>query len=178
MSKGLIYCHICGKILQRGEVQQIVHRNFDTKKEKLMFDLCGGCLQKIADMEIPIDNLKLRTTSGKRFWTENQIRDYIFKDSLTMLRALKTLYKYQTEDEKKARETKYDNNVGFNKPDSSFLTGMSKKYIALCDRIYEETDGHDPKVEDVEKEFTEKQLETIKTKLEKYIAQLTTIANA
>lgn len=176
MSKGLMYCHICGKILMRSEIHQIVHRNFDTKKEKLMFDLCSGCLESIAKMEVPIDNLKLRTSSGKRFWTENQIAEHVFSDNLHILKALKALYKYQTDDEKRARETKYDNNVGFNKPDSNFLTGMAKKYLALEEKIKEQ--GREVTLADVDQDFTEKQMEPIRKKMEKYIAQLTTIANA
>ena len=161
--KSLMYCKFCGTILSRDTAQQIVHRNFGTKKEKTLCELCSPCLEKIMSRQIPEDKLVLRRTDGKRYWREGDIEAYMNNSTEGLLRSLKKLYEYQTDDEKVNRETKYDNAVGFNKPDSSFLTGMAKKYIAEDCKV----DG-----------FTEKQIDTIRNKMQKYVAQLTIIANA
>ena len=201
--RGLVYCHICGKILvSDNEIYQVVEQDPYTFKSKKLYDVCKECSEKLSVKEFPlkrqtpsirknpkfksiilrqvkprkehiiydvlpyqfdiikslevnIDDLKLVYQDGKRVYTVNQIETWINKDYHNLIDAMTLLYKYQTDDEKKNRETKYANNVGFNKPDAAFMTGM-------C-RIYEER-GYDT--------YTDAQLATIKKCMKKYINQI------
>ena len=210
MSKGLVYCHMCGSILQRNENKQIVARDWATKKSKMLFDVCPQCAAKVENMklpvariknrkrfsftsiiirdveprkrktvydvlpnqleyikqlEVPLENLKLTYATGKRLYTNMQVKKWILLERANLIEAMYMLYNHQTEDEKAGRETKYANSVGFNKPDADFLSGMSRIYECAKD------DNRKPR-------YTVKQYKAIEKRVLKYIKQLTLYINA
>ena len=94
----------------------------------------------------------------EKIWTEDEIlRGLIFRD-YWVIRALIRLYNRQTEDEKKTKETFQDNNMGFNKWDSGFLSAMAERAIR-------------------NQSFTQKEIREIRRRIIKYKKQLTQIAN-
>lgn len=97
------------------------------------------------------------TEEGK-VWTVEEIRDKLLTDDVWLIRALKAIYKHQTELERVNRNTKVLNNIGFNAMDADFLSGMVAFHK---DRGF----------------FTPKQIEVIRKKMVKYAGQLTKIAN-
>lgn len=54
MSKrGLIYCCMCGEILEEDTVRHIVIKDRETKKSRKLFDVCKDCSNKVAYMKYP-----------------------------------------------------------------------------------------------------------------------------
>ncbi len=139
----------------------IIKRPFTKpSKEKLVYDVLPYQLEKIKALELDINELKLTYKSGARIYTEFQVQKWMDLDDKNLIEGMMMVYKHQTEDEKKSRETKYANSVGFNKPDASFMTGMG--------RIFE-CRGFD---------YTEAQLARIKKTMPKYARQVTLYVNA
>ena len=207
MSEYLHYCHICGKILDKSEIYQLIERDWDTGKKHKLYETCEPCminierrrfamphirnhkkkivftsifkkefstgktkhlydvlpeqLEKLKSLEVSKDDLVLKTKFNKRYWTEGAMRRVLETSDEQLMKAVVKLYDYQTDDEKKGRETIHDNAVGFNKPDASFLTGMARLY---SDQGLEK--------------MTDKQIAKTRKLMLKYIAQLTIIANA
>ena len=58
------------------------------------------------------------------------LKDKLATDSRWALKALIEIYKKQTDDEKKAEFTKYNNEVGFTGVDGEILTSFAKQYIS------------------------------------------------
>ena len=93
-----------------------------------------------------------------RIWTESEISSLIESNDAMVIRSVKKLYEYQTNDEKVAEHTKHLNGVGFNAFDASFLTSIAKQIIN-------------------ERSLSKNQLRITRKKLKKYTKQLTRIAN-
>ena len=93
-----------------------------------------------------------------RVWKEDEIKNLIQTNDKVLYRALKRMYALQTRDEQGAGRTLESNGVGFNGPDSRFMTGICKFLIK---------NGF----------LTLKQKHSAREKLIKYNRQLTRIAN-
>lgn len=81
------------------------------------------------------------------------MREQITRDGKRAACALVRIYQYQAQDEKKARDVRYRNGVGFMPQDARFLTGIACWVLA----------GH---------ELTERQFECVKDRIGKYAGQL------
>lgn len=139
----------------------IVKQKFDTGKSKTLYDVLPEQLEKLLSLKVNKDDLKLKTKFNKRYWTSGSMRKVLDSSDEQLMKAVVQLYNYQTEDEKKGRETIHDNAVGFNKPDASFLTGMARLYLSKG------LAG-----------MTKNQIERTRKLMHKYVSQLTIIANA
>ena len=64
-----------------------------------------------------------------KVWTEDEIRDMIQTNDKVLYGALKKIYGEQTADEQRAGETKHHNGVGFNGPDSKFMSSICEQLI-------------------------------------------------
>lgn len=64
--------------------------------------------------------------SNTRKFTVDEVRDRLRTNDESVKRALLTLYLRQTSDERRDKDTKHDNNVGFNVPDSYRLTSFGE----------------------------------------------------
>lgn len=82
-----------------------------------------------------------------------KMRAQITRDEKQAARALVRIYSYQVEDEKKRRDVRYRNNVGFMPQDAKLLSGIACWVLA----------GH---------ELTEKQFNAVKDRIAKYAGQL------
>lgn len=132
-------------------------------KSTQLYDLMPAHLETVQNLEMKKEKLVLKTKDNKRIWTVFNVRDLIEKNDVEMLKLMSQLFEYQTDDEKKARCTKWQNAVGFNQADASFLTGMSEKY------------NKQGKTKDV---FTDRQLYAIRKRMLKYSQQITIILNS
>lgn len=92
-------------------------------------------------------------------YTEDQIRDMIMTYRNAAERAVVSLFEQQTDDEQATAATKEHNGRGFNGLDAAFGTSLATQVMA---------DRH----------FSDKQLAAARKMLQKYIGQLTRIANA
>lgn len=131
-------------------------------KSQQLYDILPEQIEVIEGLETKKEKLVLKSKERKRIWTVFNIRDLIENDTNEMLNLMHKLFDYQTDDEKDSRRTKWQNAVGFNQPDASFLTGMS--------RIYE-TKGK------TKEAFTDSQIRAIRKRMMKYAQQITTILN-
>lgn len=95
---------------------------------------------------------------GKRIWTEDEIRTMVQTNDRALYGALKKLYACQTEDEKRAGETRVYNKVGFNGADSKFLSSVAEFLLRT---------GF----------LTSKQKAATRKRMIKYTKQLTRLAN-
>lgn len=91
-------------------------------------------------------------------YTKEQILDMIDTRDAAVVRGVLAIYKYQTEDEKRDEFTKHNNGVGFNGPDSPFLSSLAQQY---------QRKGY----------WSEKQLYCARKRIRKYAGQLVKIAN-
>ena len=82
-----------------------------------------------------------------------KMRAQITRDEKQAARALIRIYNYQVTDEKKSRDVKYHNNVGFMPQDAKLLSGIACWVLA----------GHT---------LTEKQFNAVKDRIAKYAGQL------
>lgn len=82
-----------------------------------------------------------------------KMRAQITRDEKQAARALIRIYNYQVEDEKKSRDVKYHNNVGFMPQDAKLLSGIACWVLA----------GH---------ALTERQFNAVKDRIAKYAGQL------
>ena len=207
MANSLLYCHICGSIMERQELSRLVYKDHITKKRKTLYHVCGKCLHNLSrrrykmnffannkiihtyrlfaepmtrgksvqlydlmdaqlevvkNLEVKKEKLKLITKDNRRIWTVFNVRNLIETNDVEMLKLMSKLFEYQTDDEKRERKTRWQNAVGFNQADASFLTGMSEKY---------EKQGQTKSV------FTERQLHAIRKRMLKYAQQITIILN-
>lgn len=98
-------------------------------------------------------------TTTKKQWTRDEVEEKIMTDDRWLSRGLLSLYNYQTKDEKRDKDTKYRNHVGFRANDAKRLSSFATFFI---------TKGF----------FTKKQKAYLRGKLIlPYINQLTKIAN-
>lgn len=128
-------------------------------KSVQLYDVLPEQLEKIIALDIPKEKLQLKTTDNRRVWTVYNVRHLIETNKDEMLKLMRKLFEYQTEDEQVSRTTKWQNAVGFNQADAGFLTGMS--------RIYDSTG-----------KFTEGQINGIRKRMLKYAQQITILLNA
>jgi hypothetical protein len=61
-----------------------------------------------------------------KIWTKDEIKENIMADDTWMTRAVLAIYDRQTKDEQIVEVTRVFNKVGFNKPDSPFLSSIAK----------------------------------------------------
>lgn len=115
-------------------------------------------LENILMSKFKNPKIKLEEDSGKRIWTEDEIRSLVQTNDKVLYGALKHLYACQTQDEKNTQSTKEHNGKGFNATDAEFLT-------SICQGL--EKYG----------KLTDKQKAVARKKLVKYNKQLTRLAN-
>ena len=132
-------------------------------KSTQLYDVFDAQLEVILGLEVKKETLVLKTKGDKRIWTVFNVRHLLETNDVELLKLMDKLFQYQTDDEKQARRTKWQNAVGFNQPDADFLTGMAKKY---------EEGGHSKDV------FTDRQLYAIRKRMLKYAQQITIILNS
>lgn len=89
--------------------------------------------------------------------TKELIKEKVTTDDRWAIRAIEVLYQYQTDDEQLHGETKHHNRVGFNGPDSPFMSSLAQQLKS--GRV-----------------LSQKQLYYAKKKLGKYSGQLLKIA--
>ena len=92
-----------------------------------------------------------------KFWSVDEIKINLQKNTKWLYKGILAIYNNQTDDEQISRVTNHTNNIGFNKFDADFLSGMAK---LILDNRY----------------LTVKQLETSRNKMIKYANQLLKIA--
>jgi hypothetical protein len=93
-----------------------------------------------------------------RTWSKEEIKHHINTNDTQLERALLLLYNRQTEDERTQQTTSHHNGIGFNGVDAPFLSSCAeglKKHGRL----------------------TPKQIAPVRKAMQKYIGQLTEIAN-
>lgn len=100
-----------------------------------------------------------------RDWTESQITNLLQNNNKFLARAIVALYKLQTQDEQRAKLTRYRNDVGFNAIDADFLSDLAQSAIDAHGRTGKYL-------------LTTAQLNAARDRMMKYSAQLTDIANA
>lgn len=132
----------------------------DNKSCKNIFLIPEWNIKDIEKFKTPKEKLVMTSLKGNHYYTPYELEKEIKNKTEFMLQLVKLLYDLQTEDEKKLRETKHRNAVGFNKPDADFLTGMARLY---------ETQGYAV--------FTDAQLEKTSKLMIKYIGQLIVLIN-
>lgn len=59
---------------------------------------------------------------NKKIWIEEEIKDLLMKSDKAVCRAVVAIYERQTAEEKETQHTRIHNGIGFNGPDSSFLS--------------------------------------------------------
>ena len=91
-------------------------------------------------------------------YTAEFIKNKIINDNLWLFRAVLAIYKYQTLDEKRSGFTRYNNLVGFNASDSTFLSSIAELINS-------------------KRNLNEKQIYTTRKKMVKYSGQLAKIVN-
>lgn len=67
-------------------------------------------------------------------WTSDEIKRWLRNSNKFLARAIVAIYKLQTDDEKRAKVTKYHNNVGFNAMDADFLSDLAEDAIEAKNR--------------------------------------------
>ena len=60
MNKGFYYCHMCGSIIERDEVKQIISKDWTTGRKEKLFDVCPDCASKVEKLRLPPVNIKSR----------------------------------------------------------------------------------------------------------------------
>jgi len=97
-------------------------------------------------------------------WTEQMIKECIDNNDTNVYKAVVTIYRLQTDDERNSYSTHASNGVGFNKFDAEILTSFAKQII-LNKRLGRQY------------LLSRKQLEIARKRIKKYSAQLVKIAN-
>lgn len=92
-------------------------------------------------------------------YTENQIREMINGSTKATCRALVSLFEQQTKDEQATESTNHRNGAGFNSVDAAFGSSLAKQVIAG-------------------RALSDKQIAAARKMLQKYVGQLTRIANS
>lgn len=97
-------------------------------------------------------------------WTEQMIKECIDKSDENVCKAVVTIYRRQTRDERNSYSTHETNGVGFNKFDAEILTSFAKQIIFN---------------KDVGRRYllSRKQIEIARKRIKKYAKQLAKIAN-
>lgn len=99
-----------------------------------------------------------QTVAVERIWTAEEIRENILTRINWLERAISAIHRFQVEDEKQEKQTKYKNSVGFNIADSRLLSSFAESINAGL-------------------HLTPEQVEVAKSKMVKYARQLARIAN-
>jgi hypothetical protein len=94
----------------------------------------------------------------KKIWTAEEIKAKLQSDDYWLERAVLAIYDKQTSNEKTSEQTIEDNGVGFNGPDSRYLS-----YVARWIKSGKQLDGH--------------HLLKVRSRMSKYSKQLARIAN-
>lgn len=130
-----------------------------------MSGIQGDYLDRVPDYDFPdIEMSAARVTNTLRghvqgdLWAPEEILDRMLSDDRWLVHGLLALYRLQTDDERKSRETTEHNGVGFGALDAGILTGISEFYFRA---------GF----------LTSKQLGVLRTRLPKYSTQLAKLAN-
>ena len=94
MSK-FYYCHVCGALLEKSEVKQIIVRSWTTRKRNKLFDVCDKCANQIEHMVFkPVsfkkhNNISYYTVSIKDFETRKSHKVYdILEQQLNAIKDL------------------------------------------------------------------------------------------
>ena len=97
-------------------------------------------------------------------WTEQMVKDALDRSAENVCKAVVTIYRKQTQEERNSYSTRVTNGVGFNKFDAEILTSFAKQIIYNKDmgRRYL---------------LSYKQVEIARKKMRKYAKQLAKIAN-
>ena len=105
-------------------------------KEKSLYVVTAWNLDQILLTMDRKDPTKLFCENGKRYYTKEYVLGRIDgsikpeeKDE-TLMKYVQLLFNKQTIEEKAKYETKFHNNVGFNKPDAKFLSAMARESFA------------------------------------------------
>ncbi len=91
-------------------------------------------------------------------WKKDEIKLLLETNDKAVIRGLIRIYERQTEDERKAYNTRYENGIGFNGSDAPILSKLAAFYLK---------NGY----------LSLKQLQLVRKKMLKYSGQLAAIAN-
>ena len=94
-------------------------------------------------------------------WNKKNIQELLDKSDKAVIRALLTIYDFQTNDEKASHTTRLHNNVGFSAYDADFLSDLAENLNSGKYRT-----------------LTPKQLAVCRNKMKRYWRQLVEVANA
>ena len=151
------------KDLKQQHIYALYKQHLATKKKEKLYDIFNLQLETLEKLEVKKEKLVLKTKTDKRIWTVFNVKNLIETNDTELCKLMYQLFQYQDEDEKKERKTKWQNAVGFNQADASFLTGMA--------RIYEAKGK-------TKEAFNKNQLRGIRRRMLKYAHQITIILNA
>lgn len=130
--------------------------------QKSLYQIPEWNLDQIRSINVK-DPKKLFLSNGKRYYTKEYVLSLIDpainkNADKALIEFVQKLFNKQTDDEKKKYETKYHNNVGFNKPDAKFMSAMARLTF----------EG---------KELSESQLEVTRKRFIKYAEQVANLIN-
>ena len=100
----------------------------------------------------------LKSKETKKVWSGEMIRNLLLRNSNAVLKAVVTLYKLQTADEKAYKHTNESNGVGFSAYDAPYMTQKAEKVLS-------------------KRGLTKMEVANLKVKLLKYSNQLAKVAN-
>lgn len=99
--------------------------------QKSLYQVPEWNLDQIRSINVK-DPKKLFLSNGKRYYTKEYILSLVdpainHKNAdYRLMEFVQKLFNKQTDDEKSKYETKWHNNVGFNKPDAKFMSAMAR----------------------------------------------------
>lgn len=100
------------------------------------------------------------------------IKGKLATDDRWLLRGLLAIYKKQTEDEQRSSTTKEHNGVGFSGIDGELMSSFAQRVLKQNGDVILRTQQD----VDASQFFSQKQLDLLKPKMQKYAKQLLTIA--
>ncbi|MEC2463844.1 hypothetical protein P9X10_02855 [Bacillus cereus] len=101
---------------------------------------------------------RLKSRSRGRVWTEEEIKRLLQSNPKAVYNGIVAIYKLQTDEEKRSKETTEVNGVGFNANDSVIMTSFAEQIL----------NG---------KYLSKRQFDVASKRILKYTKQLTSIAN-
>ncbi|MFA5398341.1 MAG: hypothetical protein WC346_20175, partial [Methanogenium sp.] len=118
--------------------------------------VCPTCRE---EYDARVKNPALKVSKQKKTWTESEIGNLLLTNKKMVERSLLKMWNLQTYNEQSDKETKYVNNIGFNKPDGMTLS----RFVENLQRYGSFK--------------SDKQIAYVRKRLLKYTKQLTMIAN-
>ncbi|PGF05248.1 hypothetical protein COM61_02200 [Bacillus toyonensis] len=101
---------------------------------------------------------KIQQSPSGKVWNEDEIKQLLMTNPKAVYNGILAIYKLQTEEEKKSRETQVQNGIGFNANDSVIMSSFAEQILQG-------------------KILSQRQFRVASKRILKYVNQLTDIAN-